>query len=121
MMHHEDRFMAHQQAYGSDASIGSEPSYNEQLGQPNMAGENYDYSQNQGTPGQIDFLNPFTAGYGDASLMSNASGDMMIESQDIDSSALGEDMMLWLEHLPHDAQYSLDPQDPNLADYRDVG
>lgn len=121
MMHHKDRSMAHQQAYGSDASIGSEQPYNEQLGQPNMAGENYDYSQNQGTPGQVDFLNPFTAGYGDASLMSNASGDMMIESQDIDSSVLGEDMMLWLEHLPHDAQYSLDPQDPNLADYRDVG
>ena len=121
MMHHKDRFMAQQQPYGSEASIGSEPSYNEQFGRPNMAGEHYDYSQTQETPGQMDFLNPFTAGYGDTSLMSNASRDMLIESQDIDSSALGEDMMLWLEHLPHDAQYSLDPQDPNLADYRDVG
>lgn len=121
MMCHRDRFMAHQQAYGSDASIGSEAGYNEQLGHSNMAADTYDYSQGGGTPGQIDFLNPFTAGYGDASLMSNASGEMMIESQDIDSSALGEDMMLWLEHLPHDAQCSLDPHDPNLADYRDIG
>ncbi|KAF2183744.1 hypothetical protein K469DRAFT_582311 [Zopfia rhizophila CBS 207.26] len=29
-------------------------------------------------------------------------GDMMIESQDIDMSALGDDMMPWLEYLPHD-------------------
>lgn len=29
-------------------------------------------------------------------------GDMMIESQDIDVSALGDDMMPWLEYLPHD-------------------
>ncbi|KAJ9638273.1 hypothetical protein H2199_006960 [Coniosporium tulheliwenetii] len=29
-------------------------------------------------------------------------GDMMIESQDIDVSALGVDMMPWLEYLPHE-------------------
>ncbi|KAF2461999.1 fungal-specific transcription factor domain-containing protein [Lineolata rhizophorae] len=29
-------------------------------------------------------------------------GDMLIESQDIDVSALGDDMMPWLEYLPHD-------------------
>lgn len=29
-------------------------------------------------------------------------GDMMIESQDIDMSALGDDMMPWLEYLPHE-------------------
>jgi hypothetical protein len=29
-------------------------------------------------------------------------GDMMIQSQDIDMSALGDDMMPWLEYLPHE-------------------
>lgn len=29
-------------------------------------------------------------------------GDMMIESQDIDMSALGDNMMTWLEWLPHE-------------------
>jgi len=27
---------------------------------------------------------------------------MMIQSQDIDMSALGDDMMPWLEYLPHE-------------------
>jgi hypothetical protein len=29
-------------------------------------------------------------------------GDMMIESQDIDMSTFGDEMMPWLEYLPHD-------------------
>ncbi|KAF2815781.1 uncharacterized protein BDZ99DRAFT_514424 [Mytilinidion resinicola] len=32
-------------------------------------------------------------------------GDMMIQSQDIDMSALGDDMMPWLEYLPHEMLY----------------
>lgn len=36
-------------------------------------------------------------------------GDMMIESQDIDMSALGDDMMPWLEYLPHDMLNLYDP------------
>lgn len=29
-------------------------------------------------------------------------GDMMMESQEIDMSTIGGDMMPWLEYLPHD-------------------
>lgn len=36
-------------------------------------------------------------------------GDMMIESQDIDMSALGDNMVTWLEWLPHDMVPFFDP------------
>jgi hypothetical protein len=41
---------------------------------------------------------------GDGSTLGNEAtfNDMMIESQDIDMSAFGDEMMPWLEYLPHD-------------------
>ena len=36
----------------------------------------------------------------------NAFGDMVIDTQDVDMSVLGADMMPWdLEYLPHDVLY----------------
>lgn len=47
-------------------------------------------------------------------------GDMMIESQDIDMSALGDDMVPWLEYLPHDMLNFFDPAS-NTAFGQDPG
>lgn len=42
------------------------------------------------------------AGYGQQVQGLGGMGDMMIESQEIDMSALGNDFSPWLEYLPHD-------------------
>jgi hypothetical protein len=42
-------------------------------------------------------------------------GDMMIESQDIDMSALGDEMVPWLEYLPHDMLGFFDSPGPGTG------
>lgn len=60
-------------------------------------------SQQQQQPTQNDFSPTFSS-YATAS--QNAFGDMVIDTQDVDMSVLGADMMPWdLEYLPHDMLY----------------
>ena len=67
----------------------------------------------------MGFMNTTGAGLDNAQFADSPFGDMTIESQDIDTRALGEDMTLWLDLLPPDVQYFFDQQNPSTMDFRD--
>ena len=102
-------------------SIGSTSNYNQTYSQRNYAPNGYDYVQGQAPRSNMHVMNHMRFGYGDASLMYSPYGDMTIQSQDIDTSGLGENMMSWLDRLPPDERYFYDPQNPTIMDYRDAG
>ena len=71
----------------------------------------------QARPGATPLSN-FSAGAG-ASEVSHF-GDMTIESQDIDMSALGNEMMPWLEYLPQDFLNNFDVADANIYPHQQL-
>lgn len=95
--------------HGLYSSYQSEPSYDHNsppyvdtpYQPPNIGGSNYDLSHREPPEAQVGFVN---RSLGNIAPMESPYSDMIIESQNIDASALGEDMMLWLEHLPQDFQ-----------------
>lgn len=64
----------------------------------------YDFAYNDGMSSMNGYntanFNAGMDGYGQLGRV--GAGEMMIESQDIDMSAFGTEMMPWLDFLPHD-------------------
>ena len=108
-------------ALAPNHSIGSASNYNQIFNQPNYTLNSYDYAAGQVPHCNTHVMNQMGPSYGDASLMYSPYGDMTIQSHDIDTSGLGEDMMSWLDGLPPDERYFYDLQNPNMMDYRDAG
>ena len=107
--------------FAPNLPLGSTSNYETPYQQESFLPNAYDYGQSHPADGHMSMMNTIGPGFGDNTLMDSPFNSMTIESHDIDTSALGEDMMLWLDHLPPDAQYLFDPQNPNMPDYRDVG
>lgn len=78
-------------------------------------------SRHEPTTASYDFAQNNSQGFPNSNGYMNNVGDMMMESQEIDMSSMGGEMMPWLEYLPQDVLNFFDNGNGSMNNNSDMG